>query len=295
MSCLLLISLSLSVYASHTRVEFTLEKMTTESEEYRVLRVTQLDTHELDVELLNQYKLVTEECFKYIRSKFISKYHGEINTAIKFVIWYFTYYKNSQTIGQSILDWSYKAADGKLEAVKKLIHLVFFCFDDILESKIQNQGLLGVVRVFKFLNFLKFLYSGDHFHLWERLFRFKPIYKEQQDMRQINTDFTERELIWQSYFLLIKLLNSVFNFKTMTISRLILQDKKENDENAVDIDEDVDALKCRACHDTSLTNAFRYKSCRFNHFYCYYCIKSTFSKRNSCKLCSNDIVEASIE
>ena len=257
------------------------------TKEFNVLRVTQLDTHELDSELLNQYKQLTEECFKYLRYKFISKYQNEINTAIKLVIWYFTYYKTNQTIGQSILNWSYKTKNQRFDFIYKII---FYCFDDYLQAKLEDKGskvLLSVFKIFEFLNFLKFLYSGDYLHLWQRLFRFKPLYDKEQELREISSDYTERELIWQSYFLLIKLLNSVFNFKSLTISRLIRLRKKENSlSKQIEIDE---SKRCRLCDDVAITNAYFFKSCKFRHCYCYYCIRnySSFSQ-NLCTLCGNE-------
>ena len=256
--------------------------MTSKEDEFKVLRVTQLDTDELDSELINQFKQLTEECFKYMRVKFIIKYQREINTAIKIVIWYFTYYKTSQTIGQSILNWSYKT---KLNKISKLLHFVFYCFDDVLESSLENKSkrLFYVWKVFEFLNFLKFLYSGDYLHLWQRLFQFKPLYDKEQEMREISTDYTERELIWQSYFLLIKLLNTVFNFKSLTISRLILS-KKLGSQEKVNENDSADKI-CRLCQDVSITNAFCFKSCKFKHLYCYYCIRNYSFIQNECKFC----------
>jgi len=259
-----------------------------EDKEFKVLRVTQLDTDELDSELINQFKLLTEECFKYIRFKFIIKYQREINTAIKIVIWYFTYYKTNQTIGQTILNWSYKT---KLNRISKLVHLVFFCFDDVLESTLENKSkrLYYVWKVFEFLNFLKFLYSGDYLHFWQRLFQFRPLYHKEQDMREISTDYTERELIWQSYFLLIKLLNSVFNFKSLTISRLILSKKNDSQQTVDDTNNDNNESKsCRLCQDVSITNAYCFKSCKFKHLYCYYCIKNYSFIQNLCKFCGKE-------
>lgn len=255
--------------------------------EFKVLRVTQLDTHELDSELLSQFKLLSEECFKYMRYKFISKYQKEINSAIKIVIWYFTYYKTNQTIGQSILNWSYKS---KWNAVSKVVHLIFFCFDDILEEVLENTNkrLFCVWKVLEFLNFLKFLYSGDYLHLWQRICRLKPLYDKEQELREISTDYTERELIWQSYFLLIKLLNSVFNFKTLTVSRLFLSKKNEDDQLVDRKNDDLNSKTCRLCTDASVTNAYWFKSCKYKHLYCYYCIRNYSFIKNLCKFCGKE-------
>jgi hypothetical protein len=81
--------------------------MTNDSQQ-PVLRVTQLDTVELDdALLLNLKKSINEDFFKYIQSKTLQKYNVEIFTGLKMIIWYYTYGKRNQTIGQSILGWQY--------------------------------------------------------------------------------------------------------------------------------------------------------------------------------------------
>lgn len=287
------------------------------SNESKVLRVIQLDTSELDVELLNQSKQLLDDCFKYIQIKFLNKYKHEANLLIKCLIWHYTFNKTNQTIGQSIFNWSYKSNNSSKSISNTLIkyfHLLFYCFDydtneNIGDFKLLNHlieklkmnsifnAFLIIIKFMKLINYLLFLYNGNYLYLFERILRLKAIYSEEQELREVDdstNEYTERELIWQSYFVLIKLLNSLFNLKTRFISRLlsIKQQKKEDDER--DVENETDKIyKCKLCDDKSLTNCYKFKNCHLKHTYCYYCIKSNvlnYKVKSLCKYCSNDHV-----
>ena len=96
--------------------------------DYPVLRVTQLDTSELDEALLvNIHQSLNRDYFKYLQINFLQKYHNQIFTGIKLIIWYNTYYKHGQTVGQSIFDWNYRDHHTKF---KQCIHTIVYCFDE---------------------------------------------------------------------------------------------------------------------------------------------------------------------
>lgn len=224
--------------------------------EYPVLRVTQLDASELDDALLvNLKQSINQDYFKYIQFSFLQKYHVEIFSAIKFLLWYNTYYKHGQTIGQSILDWSYRddSISKRLVIAKRIAHACIYCLDewfiekfpDLLkrlihfvfkklktnsqdetsfnQEEFQRLRMVDkfldyfkiITKIFSFLNYIIFLSNGKYLNLWERLLGLRPIYKKQQFMREFERKLFERELLWQSYFSLFKFGDSLFDFKKL--------------------------------------------------------------------------------
>lgn len=123
------------------------------SDEYHpVLRVAQLDTGELNGQLLMHLKQsINEDHFKYIQAGFLQKYHPEIFAFLKFVLWYNTYYKTGQTVGQFLLDWSYGASTGRWMLVKKLAHGLIYCLDEWLEHRLFSI----LAHAYKLLNDLR--------------------------------------------------------------------------------------------------------------------------------------------
>lgn len=108
-----------------------------------VLRVTHLDTQELDESLLVQLKnSINQSYFKYMRTDFFQRYQPEIFAALKFILWYHTYHRNSQTVAQSVLDWSY----ARQTPLKKIIHAAFYCLDEWIEERLL--GFLKLVLVY---------------------------------------------------------------------------------------------------------------------------------------------------
>lgn len=269
--------------------------------ESRVLRVTQLDTFELDKELLEILKnSLNEDLFKYIQVKFLIKYQIEIFTAIKALLWYLTFYRNGQTIGQSTLDWHYKEhSTGKI--LRKIVHFIVYCLDDWFEvrikNKITNNKLARSLEIFfksaSLFNFLTFLFNGSYLHLWQRLFNFNSVYSTRQYLREIDTELTERELLWHSYFTLVKFLNKTFNMKNYILNKLKRLKHKRSVMANMSLVKDESELEseCPICQQ-SLVNACRTNLSSCKHLFCFYCIQSSLALNGAsftCPKCSTVI------
>ena len=151
-----------------------------------------------------------------------------------------------------------------------------------------------VVRIVSFLNYLTFLLNGNYLHVWERIFGFRAFYNRQQFMRNYDNNITEREQLWQSYFALFKLGDSLFDFKklyTKLTKRFLTFRAKE---------EEINTNICRICQNQPTMTHVSVKndsqnSCK--HVYCYYCIKSALNESDShffCNGCSAYISEIEI-
>lgn len=188
-----------------------------------VLRVTHLDTQELDESLLAQLKhSISHSYFKYMRrADFFQRYQPEIFAALKFALWYHTYHKSEQTVAQSVLDWSYDPR--RQTRVKKLLHAGFYCLDEWFEERLLGAAKFLLVfyydrvhrvedhvrvefkrkldRIFAVLktalswasliNYLLFLVNGKYLTLIERILglevrEFRPTLKQIKHSQLLN-------------------------------------------------------------------------------------------------------------
>ncbi|CAF0727457.1 unnamed protein product [Brachionus calyciflorus] len=291
-----------------------------------VLRVTQLDTNELDESLILTLKQsINQDFFKYVQYNFIQKYHTEIFTAIKCVLWYNTYYKRSQTIGQSLLDWSYLNQNGKLGLLRKIAHCFIYCFDEWFlaklphlikklifyfkklknknqieeennldsERKIDNYlNFLGAIfKSVSFLNYLMFLFNGKYLHLWERLLKLEPSYNREQLIKSYNHEVSEREELWQTYFSIFKLIDSYASFDKIYSKITKIRSRKYQNESELNI------KCCPICEiEPSMIhcskNYDKLESCK--HIYCYLCIKKALNEHDNkfeCPICKKYIYD----
>lgn len=295
---------------------------------FPVLRVTQLDTNELNESLLLTIKRsLNEDFFKYIQFKYIQHYRIELFAGLKFILWYNTYGKNDQTVGQSIFDWSYvfdRSNTKRVILLKKIIHAVIYCLDEWFEEKAfellkkiirflfnkkkpstndnaaensifekQFYKTIDIIsRVYKsisFLNYITFLHNGKYLNLWERLLGMRPVYKNPQLMMQSSgaTEASIREELWQTYFSLFRLSNSLFDFEKFY--NKFIKSKLFNEsqtvqvlDNEVSIKE-IDLMHCGICknepiaaHRSKFENNKENVYCK--HSFCYYCIKQEIGR-----------------
>lgn len=291
-----------------------------------VLRVTQLDTSELnDTILLNIKQSINEDYFKYIQFNIFQKYHVEIYAALKFVLWYHTYGKRNQTVSQSLLNWSY--SDQNLTKLKKISHCLIFCLDDWFQEKFihlikklyrfilskktdqtnsTEQKLKQIEKYFNylnvlyklasFLNYIAFLFNGKYLNLWERLLNLRPVYKQQQFMsQQLNLETSIREEMWYSCFTLFKLSDSLFNFSKL--KKKYLTTEQTSDTSLL-----ANKYICSICNKEPTVahiDAMRSSSTKDSistpcqHIFCYYCIQKELfdNKQYHCSICNKQINE----
>lgn len=298
--------------------------------EYPVLRVTQLDTHELnDNILLNIKQSINEDIFKYVQYHFFHKYHLEIYSALKFILWYHTYGKSGQTVAQSLLNWSYnRQSNGN--NLKKIAHCLIFCLDDWFQEKFvylikkllrfvlskrknsQNEANDEKIRTFEkflhfinvfiklasFLNYVMFLCNGRYLSLWERVLGLRPVYTSQQYMpQQLNSEATIREEMWYSCFTLFKLSDQLINFSRLKKRFTKTIGRKE------DISIEINKLLCPLCNKEPTiahVDATRRDSDSVNescgHVYCYFCIQKEIqdNSQHFCSICNKRINQIEI-
>ncbi len=292
-------------------------------ESYPVLRVTQLDTNELDQSLLLTIKnSINDEFFKYIQFKFIQQYRLEIFAALKFILWYNTFGKNSQTVGQSLFNWSYafdkNTTSKRIVILKKIAHACIYCLDEWFEQKFhiilkiilgfvlrkkqqdqqQNDSSLNkifdaIIQAYKsvsLINYIAFLLNGKYLSLWERLLRLSPVYSKPQFMSASSGKATEasiREELWQMYFTLFRLTGSLFDMRKMYKKYF----KNVVKENLRSEDEHPGLNKCALCFKQPVMAHRGHAGCE--HVFCYMCIRQEMSDLGCdeyvCRICSGNV------
>ncbi|RNA22041.1 peroxisome biogenesis factor 2 [Brachionus plicatilis] len=229
-----------------------------------VLRVTQLDTNELDQSILLTLKQsLNQDIFKYIQHNFFQKYNTEIFAVIKCILWHFTFNKRSQTIGQSLLSWSYLEKK-KINVIKKIIHCLIFCFDEFFIEKFP-------ILIRKFLDNLgRKRQNQEYLRLWERILGLQPSYMQEQYLKSYSHEISEREELWQTYFSLFKLIDSLINFNKMysKVSKFRAKNSTLHDEFSIKICALCDNSPSMAHQSADYDNL---DSCK--HVFCYLCIK----------------------
>ena len=290
---------------------------------YPVLRVTQLDTAELDSSLLSTIKhSINQDLVRYLQSTFFQKYHAEIFAALKFVLWYHSFGKNNQTVGQSAFGWTY-ASSPKIKLVQKTLHAIVFCFDEwirvrlghflkkfanyLLKNESSNEETSSLANYFNklidklillidtvaLLNYILFLYDGKFLSWWERLLQMRPVYTKAQFMRETNSESSLREELWHAYFSFFKATDSAFN-----LSKIFKKFKSNIETKSAVLDQSSklnNLILCGICGETPTMAHCSVATVNFDqfcpHVFCYSCIKRNLSKEFKCPLCLKVIVD----
>eukprot|EP00794_Sanderia_malayensis_P015233 gene15233-16807_t len=276
----------------------------------RVLRVIQLDSAVLDEEVLHLLQSQLKSVFKYIQGTAVD-WQPELNLLIRCLVWRFTVYKNSATIGQSLFNVKYVIQTNQgyhpLTLKYKLIigavyvgrHWLYERIDDLMTNITQYEISQKIRKILKLseniwqlasvVNFLIFLQHGEYASLFERLLGLRHVYASRQKIQKLNYDFMNRELLWHGCMELIafiipliniqRLRNFVKNITTSSrMQQVDAQDKRHNRErNSSEL--------CPICdqkpiHPQTIDNC--------GHVYCYYCIKANCMADPSfrCNVCN---------
>ena len=327
----------------------------------RVLRVTQLDTHELDLWLVDIFRqAVTTDAFKYATSGAggatillaqFYKYRVEVFTALKCFIWYHTYYKHGRTHAQSLFEWSYarQQQDDKGQAlIKTLTHACLFCFDELIEERLASlcrfvvrslfakkigpkrdddddasnaqieiridtwiAWLRRLVRLASFVNYLLFVFNGRYAHIGERLLALRGSYNRTDvppPSPEASSAVADREALWQTYFLLIRLANRLIDTRKLWRRAHLFFLKQKQQQQLTSKERVILNETCAICEQVptlvhcdasnikktseNAAAAAAVPSCR--HVFCYYCVRKHMLENNDryyCMQCSAHVTQ----
>ncbi|KAI7792386.1 peroxisome biogenesis factor 2 [Triplophysa rosa] len=257
----------------------------------RVLRISQLDAFELDGALEQLVWSQFTQCFQHFKPGLLTPVEPELKALLQLLLWRFTVYSNSATVGQSLLNIRYKDArvpghkyrpmsrQKKLwfalltvgeKWLKERSHSLFL--NHPAESSIHKARkllsvVMGLTKAASLVNFLLFLQTGTFPTLTERLLRVQPVFIRPQGPRDVNFQFLNRELLWHGFaeFLIFLLpLINVWKLKVYVSTMFSpLNELRRRSEVTY-------CTECAICREWPTMP----HSIGCNHVFCYYCLKS---------------------
>lgn len=257
----------------------------------RVLRISQLDAFELDDALEQLVWSQFSRCFQHFKPGLLTAVEPELKALLQLLVWRFTVYSSSATVGQTLLNIRYHntlIAGQKYRSLSRKQKLWFALLTvgekwlkershSLFLSHGANLGLQKVhralalltsaVKVASLLNFMLFLQSGTFPTLTERTLGVRPVFVRNQGAREINFHHVNRELLWHGFaeFLIFLLpLINVWKLKSRLSAMFSVSDPSSQKS------ESGGRSECGICGEWPIMP----HSIGCRHVFCYYCIKS---------------------
>lgn len=266
-------------------------KAGSESSSPRVLRISQLDAFELDDALEQLVWSQFSRCFQHFKPGLLTGVEPELKALLQLLVWRFTMYSRSATVGQTLLNIRYHntlVAGQKYRSLSRRQKL-WFALLTVGEKWLKERSLSlllshgahsgfqkarqalalvsSAVKVASLLNFMLFLQSGTFPTLTERMLGVRPVFVRDQGAREINFHYMNRELLWHGFaeFLIFLLpLINVWKLKTRVSALLSISDHSDQKS------ESVRRSECGICAEWPIMP----HSIGCSHVFCYYCVKS---------------------
>ncbi|XP_012995177.2 LOW QUALITY PROTEIN: peroxisome biogenesis factor 2 [Esox lucius] len=269
-----------------------------------VLRINQLDAFELDSALDQLVWNQLSRCFRHLRPGLLTPVEPEVKALLQLLVWRFTVYPGSATVGQSMMNLRYHDTRSlsrryRAPSRRQTLGLALLAVGPRWLTE-RSHGLLlalglgvgggqpadgglwpalrralsivtGLTQVANLINFLVFLRQGRHPTLTERILGVRAVFSRPQEVRQVAFQYMNRELLWHGFaeFLIFLLpLVSVRKIKTSVYSLLLPLGLAEEGAGGAG---GGGALKeCVLCGEWPTMP----HSVGCGHVFCYYCIKS---------------------
>ncbi|XP_076014018.1 peroxisome biogenesis factor 2 isoform X2 [Genypterus blacodes] len=202
--------------------------------EMPVLRINQLDALELDAALEQLLWSQFSQCFQYCRPGLLTPLEPELRALLQLLLWRFTLYSGSSTVGQSLLSLRYHNAHSSSSVYRPLTrgqklgmallavgprwlqersHNLPLCLGfssgglvsegaaSFLQQGLKRSLTLisGVVQLASLINFLVFLRKGRHPVLAERIVGARAVFSKPNVTREVAYQYMNRELLWHGF------------------------------------------------------------------------------------------------
>ncbi|TSK98493.1 Peroxisome biogenesis factor 2 [Bagarius yarrelli] len=263
----------------------------TESPSHRVLRISQLDAFELDEALEQLVWSQFTRCFRHFKPGLLTRVEPEIKALLQLLVWRFTVYSSSATVGQMLLNLryhntliagqKYRSLNRKQKLwfalltvgdkwLRERSHSLFLSYGAHPGFRRARQALAVISSVGKLaslLNFMLFLQSGRFPSLTERMLGLRPVFVSDQRAREIDFLYTNRELLWHGFaeFLIFLLpLIDVWKLKSRVSALFSVSDGPHQNP------EPEGRSECGICAEWPIMP----HSIGCSHVFCYYCVKS---------------------
>ncbi|KAI3355183.1 hypothetical protein L3Q82_018037 [Scortum barcoo] len=269
-----------------------------------VLRISQLDALELDSALEQLVWTQFSQCFQNCRPGLLTPLEPELRALLQLLLWRFTLYSNSNTVGQSLLSLRYHSVLSSrphytpLSRRQKLglalltigphwlqerSHSLLLCLgltpggpvserdSGLLQKGLRNCLTLisGITQLASFINFLVFLRKGRHPVLAERIVGARAVFSKPNVVRDVAYQYMNRELLWHGFAeFLIYLLPLINTRKLKAAVYSMVFGGESADGGGATVGPGV-WKECGLCGEwPTMPHTV---GCR--HVFCYYCIK----------------------
>eukprot|EP00057_Strongylocentrotus_purpuratus_P021278 XP_011675752.1 PREDICTED: peroxisome biogenesis factor 2 [Strongylocentrotus purpuratus] len=262
---------------------------------HSVLRVNQLDAHQLDDELHLLLRAQLTKAFQFFRPGVLSKCDPEVNAVLRLLIWHFSISKVGATLGQQMLNMLYTNSlpQGQrslsLDRKHQLLYALLLVGCRWFQERSSDLSLMTgssekfqlvwklidllerLVKVASLVNFLVFLQQGFYPSLLERVLGIIPRFAQPQSVRQVTFEFMTRELLWHGFaeflFFLLPLVN-IHRIRNVIRRRIAgVPSGRGTLQRSL-----AECKECAVCGEWPTCP--QEMGCQ--HVFCYYCLKSNF-------------------
>ncbi|XP_028659277.1 peroxisome biogenesis factor 2 [Erpetoichthys calabaricus] len=258
-----------------------------------VLRISQLDAFELDRALEQLIWTQFSQCFQHFKPGQLTHFEPELKALLQLVLWRFTIYSKSATVGQSLLSIRYKNNLSQTQKYQQMsrqqklwyalctigekwqqerVHDLFAnrpSDSAVHKIKLLLNLISGFIKVASLLNFLVFLRKGTFPTLTERFLGIRAVFCKPQGIRQIGFEYMNRELLWHGFAEFLIFLFPLINTRKLKAKFFSLF-------SPLDSIRAKDATLVTHCRECTLCGEWPIMphTIGCSHVFCYYCIKS---------------------
>ncbi|KAI1889044.1 hypothetical protein AGOR_G00175000 [Albula goreensis] len=257
-----------------------------------VLRISQLDAFELDTALEQLVWSQFTQCFQHFKPGHLTPFEPELKALLQLLLWRFTIFSRSATVGQSLLNIRYKNDLSQAQRyramsrrqklwfalcttgekwLKERSHSLFL--NRTTESSINKARhaltfLSGIAKVASLLNFLVFLQRGRFPTLTERFLGVRAVFSRPQGVRDIGFQYMNRELLWHGFAEFLIFLFPLINTRKLKASVCSLFSPLDGQGSGAR--EGAHCTECALCGEWPTMP----HTIGCSHVFCYYCVKS---------------------
>ncbi|KAM8823732.1 peroxisome biogenesis factor 2 [Spinachia spinachia] len=265
-----------------------------------VLRISQLDALELDSSLEQLVWTQFSQCFHNCRPGLLTPLEPELKALLHLLVWRFTLYSSSATVGQSLLSLRYhnslspaprytplsgrqKLGLALLTAVPRWLRersrSLPLCLSSGGPVFERGGGLLrncltlvsSIAQLASLINFLVFLRKGRHPALGERIVGARAVFSKPDVARDVTYQYMNRELLWHGFAEFLCFLLPLINTRKLKAAVFSVIPGGDGADGAAGATQGPGVWKeCGLCGEwPTMPHAV---GCQ--HVFCYYCIKS---------------------
>ncbi|GFQ72800.1 peroxisome biogenesis factor 2 [Trichonephila clavata] len=186
-----------------------------------VRRVDQLDAIVLDEELQTLLNIQYRKAFKYLPNSILARFGPELDIIFKLLFKYMPLQILRCTFGQNLFQLQYQerykykpASDSKLRLLAfanvclpwfwdRLVRKIILSLPNnelsnkILDvSYVLERKFYACYQTMSLINFCIFLQKSKYVSVVERFLHIRPVYTEPQNIRSVQNDNVDRELLW---------------------------------------------------------------------------------------------------